>query len=110
MKLVAYATAVTLLTAAAAYAQSSATVGNTGTADSQNSTAIHQSAPSNPQAMSSGNTSGQTKTDAAVGQDMQQNAQMPAGCTTADATCGDARGNPAVQSPTQKKEIPASPQ
>lgn len=39
----------------------------------------------------------------------EQNAQAPAGCTPADQSCGNANGNPAVLSPTQKKEVPASP-
>lgn len=109
MKVVTYAAAIALLTATAAFAQNSTMTGNTGAADSQNGPAVQSNEPSNPQAMSSQNQSGQTKTDAAIGQD--QSAQMPgaAGCTTADSTCGDARGNPAAQSPTQKKELQTSP-
>lgn len=109
MKALTYAAAITLLTATVAFAQSGNMAGNTGAADSQNGPAMQGNAPSNPQAMSSQNESGQTKADAAIGQD--QSAQLPgAGCTTADQTCGSARGNPAIQSPTQKKELPASPQ
>jgi hypothetical protein len=108
MKVVTYAAAIALLTATAAFAQSSNMAGNTGAADSQNGPAMNSNEPANPQAMSSKNESGQTKADAAIGQD--QSAQMPAGCTTADQTCGDARGNPAVQSPMQKKELQASPE
>lgn len=109
MKVVTYAAAIALLTATAAFAQSSNMAGNTGAANSQNGPAMNSNEPSNPQAMSSKNESGQTKADAAIGQD--QSAQMPAaGCTAANSTCGDARGNPSVQSPTQKKELQASPQ
>ena len=110
MKSIAYAAAIALLTASAAFAQSSTTAGNTGAADSQNSSAIRGNEPANPQAMSSQNTSGQTKSDNAGPTMSPQSAQMPSPCVTADQTCGDARGNPAVQSPTQKKELPASPQ
>lgn len=109
MKVLTYAAAIALLTATAAFAQSGNMAGNTGAADSQNGPAMQSNAPSNPQAMSSKNVSGQTKGDAAIGQD--ESAQLPgAGCTTADQSCGSARGNPAVQSPTQKKELQASPQ
>ncbi len=110
MKSIAYAAAIAVLSATAAFAQSSNMAGNTGAADSQNSSAIRSNEPANPQAMSSKNTSGQTKNDSAGSTMIPQSAQMPSRCTTADQTCGDARGNPSVQSPTQKKELPASPQ
>lgn len=108
MKFVAYAAAIAMLTATAAYAESSNMTGSTGAADSQNTVTARPNEPAYPQAMSSGNASGQTKADADIGQ--KQSAQMPAGCNASDSTCGDARGNPAVKSPTQKKVVPASPQ
>lgn len=101
MKFVAYAAAIAMLTATAAYADS----GNmSGAADSQSAPAM-QNAPS--KAMPSKNLAGQNEA-APIGQ--QQSAQMPNGCNASDSTCGDARGNPAVKSPTQKKVLPASPQ
>ena len=109
MKSAAYAAAIALLTATACYAQSGNIAGSTGAADQQNSAAIRGNEPANPQAMSSQNTSGQTKTDEMDRTMVPQSAQMPSGCTPADQTCGNGR-NPSVQSPTQKREQPASPQ
>ncbi len=109
MKIVTYAAAIALLTATSAFAQSGNMAGNTGAADSQNSATTRSNEPSNPQAMSSENKSGAAKSDDADQSTLPQSAQMPSGCTAADSTCGDARGNPAVNSPTQKREVPATP-
>lgn len=40
----------------------------------------------------------------------QQNAQLAVGCTPADQTCGDANGNPGVNSPGQKRQVPVTGQ
>lgn len=107
MKAIAYAASILMLSATACLAQSSNMAGSTpGAADQQNGAAIRSNEPSNPQAMSSQNTSGQTKGDAETM--APQSAQTPAGCTAADQTCGNGR-NPSVQSPTEKREQPASP-
>ncbi|HEY1505906.1 MAG TPA: hypothetical protein VGF92_16490 [Stellaceae bacterium] len=107
MKTIAFTASILLLSATACLAQSSNIAGSTsGAADQQNNAAIRGNEPSNPQAMSSENTSGQTKGDAQTA--TPQSAQMPSSCTAADQTCANGR-NPSVQSPTQKREQPASP-
>lgn len=110
MKFVAYAAAIAMLTATAAYAESGSMTGTTTTTtDSHNGAAMEKTAPANPEAMPSKAMSDQAKKDPTIGK--EQSAQMPAAaCNAADSTCGDARGNPAVKSPTQKKVVPASPQ
>ena len=109
MRTIVYAASIALLSATACFAQSNNLAGSTGAADQQNSTAIRNNEPANPQAMSSQNTSGQTKADDANQMTTPQSAQMPSGCTPADQTCANGQ-NPSVQSPTEKREQPASPQ
>lgn len=109
MKTLAYAASIMLLSGTACFAQSNNLAGTAGAADQQNSAAIRSNEPANPQAMSSQNTSGQTKADDANQMTTPQSAQMPSGCTPADQTCSNGR-NPSVQSPTEKREQPASPQ
>ena len=109
MKTIAYAAAILMFSATACLAQANNMAGSVpGAADQQHGAAIQSNEPSNPQAMSSQNTFGQTKTDAAQPVTPQA-AQMPSGCTPSDQTCGNGR-NPSVQSPTEKREQPASPQ
>jgi hypothetical protein len=113
MRTIAYAASILMLsaTATACFAQGGNMAGSTpGAADQQSSATIRGNEPSNPQAMSSQNTSGQTKGDASptMAPQSPQSAQMPSGCVAADQTCANGR-NPSVQSPTQKREQPASP-
>ena len=41
---------------------------------------------------------------------LRTNYAQPTNCSPADNTCGTGIGNPSVQSPTQKRELNASPQ
>ena len=63
MRTIVYAASIALLSATACFAQGNNLAGSTGAADQQNSAAIRSNEPANPQAMSSQNTSGQTKAD-----------------------------------------------